>query len=249
VSGSDRYAGSSATSRDRTAGNDPSAAPALDAEMLDLVRRFEKGYAELAPAAEEPPRRDVPAEELFPEFPDVFEELTARSVASESARVVPMPRRESEAASQPPAPVPAWQREAAADKGGDVDLDEAMAILRASEQSSRRAPQPQGEHTPVTPRVSAAPPRARFAEQRENPTADAGRRPRAEGPSAVTDRVTRSQIAWTAATAAAVASLAVGVAAGYFIGRSPSAKPPSAPIESSTQGGTQLRLERNLPKL
>jgi hypothetical protein len=39
----------------------------------------------------------------------------------------------------------------------------------------------------------------------------------------------------------------VGIAAGFVLGRGPAAKPATV-IESSQQGGTQLRLERNLPQ-
>ena len=225
-SGSDRYAGRSGSASDHTAGaRSAASAPELDPEMLDLVQRFERGYAELAPADEAP--RSPVTDELFPEFPDIFEEpAAARPAASESRRVVPMPRRDAEPASA----APAWPRETRADAAGEVDLDEAMAILRAAEQKSRAAATP-GEDEEAAP--EARQPRASS--------------PRAE-PAPAVQWATRSHATRTIAMAAAVAALAIGVAAGYVLGRGPSVKAPSAPIESSSNGGTQLRLERNLPR-
>src|SRR5687767_2395303 len=115
--------------------------PALDAEMQEVVQRFEQAYADFAPDAEETSAHRLAAAEPFPEFADVFQDASpARATATDSARVVAMPRREPEAApaSAPPPPRPRERTDAS---DGEIDLDEAMTILRASESRANRGPQ------------------------------------------------------------------------------------------------------------
>jgi uncharacterized membrane-anchored protein YhcB (DUF1043 family) len=50
------------------------------------------------------------------------------------------------------------------------------------------------------------------------------------------------------AFAAAVAALFIGIVVGYLYGRNPAPHTPSAAIGTSQQGGTQLRLDRELQK-
>src|SRR4051812_2929321 len=53
--------------------------PALDADMLDFVNRFEENFSALAPARDEPQIGDL-SDDLFPPFPDEsFEIPPARS--------------------------------------------------------------------------------------------------------------------------------------------------------------------------
>lgn len=210
-------------------------APALDSEMLDLVQRFERGYAELAPAIEEPTPHAA-SDELFPEFPDIFDEPPAAKPAAGSARVFPMPRRDPESGT------PAWPRETpAADRGGDVDLDEAMAILRASEQRTTAARADVHEEPRSTPRAWRS---EDVAVRHSEPQAPA----RQDRASSAATWTARSHGKRSFALAAAVVALVVGVVAGYLLGHDPSSKSPTSVIESSGQGGTQLKLERNLPQ-
>jgi hypothetical protein len=235
---------------ERTTPQSPARNPALDAaldpEMLDLVQRFERGYAELAPTVEEPARQHSPSDELFPEFPDIFDEPPAAKPAAESARVFSMPRREAEA---PPAQS-AWSPETpAVDRGGDVDLDEAMAILRASEQRVAAPARTNVEEEPMrAPRAAPTAWRSDNVSVRSASSSSAESMARDVRPPSEASWTSRSHAARTLALAAAVAALVVGVAAGYMWGHSPSQKAPSAVIEKSGQGGTQLKLERSLPQ-
>jgi hypothetical protein len=245
---SERYAAAPGSANDHSASDSHTGAamPGLDAEMLDLVQRFERGFAELAPQAEEPASRTSASDDLFPEFPDVFGEAAPSRAATESARVVPMPRREPEPAATA-APPPPWQRDTLGDVAADVDLDEAMAILRASEQRSGKARTLAEDDAADIPAARAAEPVESRRARVEAP--QAGRAPREpERGGAATARASKSRVVRRSALTAGIAALAVGIAAGYFIGRTPSAKAPSAHIETSVGGGTQLRLERALPK-
>ena len=214
----------------------PAPDTALDSEMLDLVKKFEQTYAQLAPAAEAPPQAAPPAQDdPFPEFAAVFADAPpVRPAPAESARVLTMPRREPELGSPAPA-----SRTRAATPEPDVDLDEAMAILRASENRGRPVPEPG-----VEPDDAVAPaPQQRFTERAFQPQPRL--QPRAERPSSI-DWATKAHTVRTIAMAAAVIALAIGAAAGYFLGRTPPAKSPARVIESSKLGGTQLRLDREL---
>ena len=244
----ERLGGTPRAARDEVIEGEP--ATALDAEMLDLVQRFEKGYAELEPAAEEHQHRAAAGDELFPDFPDVFADAPpARPPVAESARVVPISRREFEApAAAAAAPSPASSREPAA----EVDLDEAMAILRASELRAPGSSQPDADdrEEAASPKPASRGPaevgsrRRRKAVEAREPQA-AARAPERVVPEI--DWSTRSKGTRTVAAIASVAALAVGIAGGYLLARAPG-KAPSAVIESSKEGGTQLKLERNLPQ-
>ncbi|HEX2829431.1 MAG TPA: hypothetical protein VHP37_24000 [Burkholderiales bacterium] len=214
--------------------------PALDPDMQDLVQRFELGYAELAPSVEEAARQAPASDAPFPEIPDIFGEPSAARPGAESARVFPMPRREIEAV----AATPAWPRETpGGDRGGDVDLDEAMAILRASEQRAAAPPRTEVDEEPKSA------PRAWRSDDVPVQHADVHASqvtPREAHAASATSWASRSHGMRTFALVAAVAALVVGAAAGYFLGRSASLTTPSAVIESSAQGGTQLKLDRQL---
>jgi hypothetical protein len=216
--------------------------PALDAEMQEVVQRFEQAYAGFPPDAEEaPPQRPAAAAEPFPEFADVFQDAPPlRATAPDSARVVAMPRREPEAAA-PSAPPPRARERAEMDDSA-IDLDEAMAILRAPELRSAPAPQTgiDAEAAKVLASNDAAP--------RTAPRSTS-RRIESEAPTTASSNwARRSHAVRTIAVGAALVALAVGAAGGYLLGRGPLAKSPSAQIDATKQGGTQLRLERNLPQ-
>jgi hypothetical protein len=248
--GGDRHAPPGVTAAEHPPTPD---ARALDPEWLELVQRFEQSYAELAPIAEEPQRAAARSDELFPEFPefpefrDVFAEAAPpRPAPAESARVLPMPRREPEAHkpeaqtafSAAPAHAPKTTLE-----GGDIDLDEAMAILRAAENRHRLASGPGVNDNEES--VAPGPLAGRAATR---PVGESSLRSAVGAAAPARDWTTRSHTARTIATAAAAAALGVGVAAGYFLGRSPASAPPKAVIQSSQNGGTQLKLERDLLK-
>ena len=221
---------------------------ALDPDMLELVEKFEQNYAQLAPAAEEPQGGGA-SSELFPEFPDVFEDpAPARPAAPESARVLTMPRRDHEPAAAhatafTAAPQP---RHGAVADVADVDLDEAMAILRAAENRTGPAPAPGVDEEEIAAVSTARPTFDSRPDASDAARTDVGRQVHAPGAAPATDWTTRSHRTHTIAAAAAVAALMVGLAAGYLLGNSPAAAPQKSPLETSQTGGAQLKLDREL---
>lgn len=224
---------------------------ALDPEVLERVQRFERCFAELAPTEEEEPAAPVRhADDLFPEFPDdIFEDRPQpRAAATESARVVPMPRRDHDPAAASASPAAAWPREAARDATtGDVELDEAMAILRSAEKRRRPVPEPgvDPEDKADTSALDVERLQVREPAPRQRPPESRTLPLETRVPSG--SWTSRSHVVRTVAVAAAVVALAVGVAAGYVLGRTPSGSA-SGHIETSAGGGTHLKLERNLPQ-
>jgi hypothetical protein len=220
-----------------------------DPEIIELVERFEAAFADLGASAEEGPQRPGPEADLFPDFSqDIFAETPAApSVAAESARVFPMPRRDSEPAPKQ-ATKPARAPAASPAPADEVSLDEAFSILRASENRSA-GPAPAAEapagsfapqartQTPVSERTRQPEPRA---------PVDAEREP--ESPSGGPDWTTKSHKARSIALVATAAALVIGIAVGYLYGRNPAAPAPSTGIGAAQQGGTMLRLDRELHK-
>lgn len=211
----------------------------VDADLLEIARRFEQAYSALGPT--EPESTAAPDAELFPELPDVFEEpAPARAAAAESARVVQMLRREVE-----PAPSPSV-REPEPNFADDVNLDEAMAILRASEERGATASRPAAD-APRTARAAATA-RADMPAAAHAPGRSARRDKTVEraapAPSS-SDWATQSRVGRTLALAAAAVALVVGIGGGYLLAHGSKAK--SGLIDSSPQG-THLRLDLSLPK-
>jgi hypothetical protein len=219
-----------------------------DAEILELVERFETAFAELASDADEvqPPGTEP---DLFPDFSqDIFQEAPeSPSLGGESARVFAMPRRDSEPLSKHP-PKPARAPATAADPADEVSLDEALSILHASENRSAGAA-PARYEDPARPE-----PQARLREDAHErqlqraPAASSEVEYRPEAADAAADWATRSHKVRSIAFAAAVAALFIGIVVGYLYGRNPPPHALSAGVGTSQQGGTQLRLDRELHK-
>jgi hypothetical protein len=215
-----------------------------DPEILELVERFEAAFADLGASAEEGPQRPAPEADLFPDFSqDIFEEtLAAPSVAAESARVFPMPRRDSEPAPKQ-APKPARAPAASAAPADEVSLDEAFSILRASENRSA-GPAPAASFPPQARTHAAVGERTRQPEP--GARVDAEREP--ESSSVGPDWTTKSHKARSIVLIATAAALVIGIAVGYLYGRNPAAPAPSTGIGASQHGGTMLRLDPELHK-
>jgi hypothetical protein len=220
----------------------PNDEPALDADMLDFVTRFEQNFAELAPTREEPQNGPL-ADDLFPEFPDQpFDTPPQRNRprALELARFEPQPTRVAVA---PDDARPVLTND-------QLDIDEAFSILKAAEvQGAAKAQQAEDEQ-----RVASAE-RAASAE-RELPAPDVAlqmrNEPRTAWPQPAggierKDWASRSHKPRSIAVAGGVLVLALGLTAGYVAGRVPHGKS-HAVIQTTAQGGTVLRLDTNLTK-
>jgi hypothetical protein len=223
-----------------------SSASSVDPEMLELVQRFEESYADLAPIAEEPTRSAPLSDELFPDFPDVFEEASPpppRRAVPERARVVKMPRRESEAAPVSPQEPAAPLAPLPVEDAGDIDLDEALEILRASEKRGGVAPQPGVDEDELEPRGVAAPAgQSQYVDDRAEVDFGAARAaPRR-------DWTARAHGVRTVTIIVAAAALALGVGGGYFLARTGADDGQLGLIGSSAGGGMQLRLDIKLPR-
>ena len=215
----------------------PSADPAADADMLDLINKFEQNYAELAPVREEP-QSGALTDDLFPEFPEPFESSPPpprnRARTLELARFEPQGAREAPRAQAARAEVPP----AVVDE--QVEIDEAFSILKAAEAKGAEKAQ------------RAADDAQALAAERQLARSDVQpefRPERAESP-APTERVdwaARSHRPRTIAVVAGVLVLALGLTVGFIAGRTPHGKP-QATIQTTEQGGTQLRLDRELRK-
>jgi len=198
--------------------------PAVDSDMLDLVARFEKNFAELAPAREDV-RITALEENLFPEF-------------SEQPSQAP-PRRGRPGALEPAKFDPRTPRPASDDQ---FDIDEAFSILEAAEtegaakarDNEREArtgaaerPLPDSDVEPQLRGHSGQSAVAPFAEIARKHWASWSHRPRA------------------IAIIGGVLVFALGLTGGYIAGRAPWGKSPAF-IEVTQQGGTVLRLDTNL---
>jgi hypothetical protein len=222
-------------SRDGNAKRPDDSSSDADPEILELAQRFEQAYAGLGPVE---PERAAATADLFPEVPDVFEEpAPVRPAAAETARVVKMPRREAEAVA--PAPAPSM-RAPAPDLADDLGLDEAMAILQASEVRGAGASKV-GMDKPRKSRAPAADtpadhdrPRPAVREKEESAVAPT--------PSPA-DWSTQSRIGRTVALAVAGVALVVGIGGGYLLAYGTKEK--TGLIQASPQG-THLRLDLNL---
>jgi hypothetical protein len=221
----------------------PQQGSGTDPEILELVERFEAAFADLGPSVEEARQSRAAEADLFPDFSqDIFAETpAAASVAVESARVFPMPRRDSEPAFRP-APQPASSATPA--PPDEVTLDEALSILRASEnRGAGAAPAAQGPAPSFDARTSAEA-GERPRQRRPGVRLDAEDEP--ESRRAAPDWTTKSHKARSIALVATAAALVVGIAVGYFYGRNPAAQSPSPAIGASQHGGTTLRLDPEL---
>jgi hypothetical protein len=218
----------------------PQQGSGTDPEIRELVERFEAAFADLGPSVEEARQSPAAEADLFPDFSqDIFEETpAAASVAAESARVFPMPRRDSEPASRP-APKPAPAGTPAPPE--EVTLDEALSILRASENRGAGAAQGPAPSFEARARAEAG---ERPRQPRPGVRLDAEEEP--ESRRAAPDWTTKSHKARSIALAATAAALVVGIAVGYFYGRNPAAQSPSTAIGASQHGGTMLRLDPEL---
>ena len=212
------------------------AAAGLDLDMLDLITRFEQNYAELAPAREEPQLGSVD-DDLFPAFPEPFEDSPPRTRTRtlELARFEPQGSRAAPAAH--PQRVESWA--AAGDE--QAEIDEAFSILKAAEAKGAAKAQ------------RAADDAQALAAERHVPAADVARelKPERNTESIAeverTDWAARSHRPRTIALAGGVLVLALGLTAGFIAGRAPHGKP-QATIQTTEQGGTLLRLDPVLRK-
>lgn len=247
----------------RTGGprDEPTLAPgaqSLDDEMLDVVQKFEKAYAELAPASREQQDDNTePDDDFFAGLRDDLEKEpaiakvpAARGASSTAARGTPSSRRE-----------PELKRELVAVGAGthprpetgieELDIDEAITILREAETKGRAdgpSRQPQGGRTidvgdraPMPFGGDAA--RALRVDDRAPTLHAAPALPR------------EPELNWmaksrrlSAALVAASVALIVGVAVGYVVGRSPDSIALRAKVPMTEQGGAQLRYDYDLRK-
>jgi hypothetical protein len=222
-----------------------SQAPALDADMLEFVQKFESNYAQFAPAPEESRQRPVFGDDMFPAFPEPVEVGPARARASDSA---PAPRREPELLRSPKtiAAVTA-QVDRRFDDDGDVDLEEAYSMLRAAEVKGA-GEQQRGSFDSVSPveeqkRATAAP----TAPQQQPTAQPVSPEPAVQRSGAGADWATKSHRPRSIAVGAAVLALVVGIGVGYVAGRSPD-RGVSAQTGASQQVSPQLKLDYDLRK-
>lgn len=220
----------------------------IDAEMLDFVRSFEEKYAELAPSSDAVQYDVNPDDDLFPEFPERFDELPiGRTLTGGATRVLPLARREPELAQ--PVGQRARQPETAGRADTAVDLDEAILLLRAGEVKRAEAAAARARDRELAGASTEPVETARTMRQRDGVAASAEMRSRPLGTSPTSmDWTTKSHRLQSIAVACAVFALVVGVVGGYLIGRSPDQKASRAKIEVTQQGGMKLRFDSQLPQ-
>jgi hypothetical protein len=210
---------------------------AIDADMLDLIAKFEQNYAELAPPREEPPLSPL-SDDLFPEFPEPFDSSPAprnRTRTLELARFEPQGSREAPLIQTARAEL----RPAIVDE--QAEIDEAFSILKAAEAKGAAKAQRAADDAQALAAERAVPPSDVHPEFRPAPKAES--RPETER----VDWAARSHRPRTIALAAGVLVLALGLTMGFIAGRAPHGKP-QVTIQTTQQGGTLLRLDRELRK-
>jgi hypothetical protein len=218
-----------------------SSAPALDADMLNFVQKFEETYAQIAPSTDETLQR-ADAGDLFPEFPDIFEELTdkqaadAPTVASERVELQPL---------WSPDTIPAPRRERRPEVEDEIDLDEALSILRAPQVERAEAELRQARDTGRRDEEHTEQATSRYSDTRDPQVA---RAPQAASLEAPTDWSTRSHRPHSIAIAAAVLALVVGISVGYLAGHTPGTSKYTAAVGAGQPSAAKLRLDYDLHK-
>jgi hypothetical protein len=217
------------------------AEPVLDADMLDLVTRFEQNFAELAPPRDEP-QNGMLSDDLFPEFPEQpFDNAPVRS----RPRALELARFEPQASGEA-SRMAANARQTQLDD--QVDIEEAFSILKEAETQGATKAKQTADDARAASEVRAAAaeralpptdvePQARqdYRHSRAQPTPEVAR----------TDWASRSHKPRSIALVAGVVVLAVGLTIGYVAGRAPVGKS-HAVIQTTEKGGMVLRLDSNL---
>jgi hypothetical protein len=250
----------------------PATASGLDADMADVVARFEELYAELtlpASTAATPPASTQADDPSF-DLPDDFLNPGGAAGAPAAAKPKQEPYLDRLAARRPQ---PFEAKRAEPEKAPSID--EAMAILRSAE---TRTP-PANErtinanidaHAPsqVSPVRAAFMPLPRDTANRSTPLRYAEDErlqspstPLRHGRTEPVDRAvapekapvaaneswsSRASSVWPKVGGAAVFALIVGAGVGFFFGKQPQMAPASAKIQTTAQGGAQLKIDQQL---
>ncbi len=204
--------------------------------MADLVQKFEATYAKSASATNEAPRRSVSGDDLLPEFEAVFPERADKHSA-DTLPAAATARRAREPLWGPET-IPARRPVARPKIEEEIDLDEAISILRAPELERARSEESTthaanalaGEHaTEAQPRTPAKAPQAQQARGGMNWS-------------------TKSHRPHSIAIAAAVLALIIGVVVGYVAGHHPGAVKTAAGSDATQTIKSKLRLDYDLQK-
>lgn len=220
-----------------------------DAEMREVVRKFEEMYAGLAPEEEGAAEKAARSNDIFPYFPD---ELSWGQKPAPDRAPTPhaVSRVEPRLARKLTADASLTGSKTSAELKDSLDIDEAISILRAAEASGkaaaeRAAREAQDEDDAEDPAslVDMAP-RAKLKSSTEphltpgtaqtTVTADA-------------DWSTRSRSVWSTGLIATSIALVVGTGVGYLMGRG-NESASIEKIQSSPEGGARLRPDYNLRK-
>lgn len=222
---------------------------ALDAEMREVVLKFEEIYAELAPQAEEGDKKPERSDDIFAVFPDAFpsEQKTRadRALTPQAvSRVEPTLARKQTVDASVTGP------KKTAELNDSLDIDEAMSILRAAEASGKAAAERAGGNAKDEDAAEDAASFVDMALPAKPKSANEHHLTPRTAQTTVTadaDWSTRSRSVWSTGLIAASIALVVGTGVGYLMGRG-NESASIEKIQSSPEGGARLRPDYNLRK-
>ena len=251
-------------------GGAPAAAAGPDADMADVVARFEELYAELTlpPPTAAAPSAPIHADDPLFDLPDDFLKPGGAASAPSAAK----PKQEpylDRLTTRRPQPLETKR----AEPENTPLIDEAMAILRAAE--PRNAP---ANDRPIRAKIDedapsrVSPARAairplpretagassplRYAQDERlqslsplhgrNEPLDRDAAPEKARVAANESWSARASSVWPKVAGAAVFALIVGAGVGFFFGQQPQLPPASAKIQTTAQGGAQLKIDQQL---
>ena len=208
-----------------------------DAEVQELVQKFENRYAELAPQPDEPAPQPSPFDDLFDDVPD---EMGAQP--RQGTRTRPTPRAVKLETSAPPAVQPASAQADA--RNDDLSLDDALALLRAGERKAATSDTTRNTLDPdedddrsIAPKRTAVAPRSRDVEVKP-----------LEAPAPTQGRSRRHRRMLARICAVGAIALALGAGIGYIAAQKRDVARAAAEAQTSAQGTAGLRIDYSLRK-
>jgi hypothetical protein len=222
--------------------------------MADVVARFEELYAELTlpPPTAAAPSAPTHADDPLFDLPHDFLKAGGAASAPASAK-----QKQEPYLDRPTAPRSQPLETQRAEPEKTPSIDEAMAILRAAE--PRNSP---GNDRTIRAKIDEAAPsqvspaRAAFKPlpgERAGPSTplryaqDERLAAPEKAPVAANESwSSRASSVWPKVAGAAVFALIVGSGVGFFFGKQPQMPPASAKIQTTAQGGAQLKIDQQL---
>jgi hypothetical protein len=226
--------------------DDSAARGELDAEMLDVVDKFEAAYSELVPPTPAPAAEDARTDAGNLDI-DLLDEELRKAFGDDEPPEQPPSRSTVHRTfdSGPPVAVRGVAPREEADQ--NLSFEDAMATLRASEARGKATTVQRADDAGSLPRVERQQ-HAPAYEARQALGSDPADVSPAESLAANESWTTRSRKVWPKVAAAAGLALVIGSGVGYIAGKKPGGGAPAATIPTTPEGGARLRFDYDLQR-